>query len=267
MAGEQSYELLIRLLDADTEEKELQEYYEQWGPIEDCHIVRHKDTKKSKGYGFIRYIKTDAVDSAMDARPHVLGGKTIEAHRCAPPEYAKKVESKHSCNDLYLGDVKPEVTVEDLKTHFSHYGTVTEVSIPKKDGGDLRGFAVVKFDDYDPVDVCAFRKVHYINKNRLFASKYIDKKTMNDLRWKYDRENYVEPEGNNYQDAEFDQTDLIKDLLKKQLAALEYQGSNNVGPVKSGRGGRRGGWNNSRGGWNNRGGRGGKKENTDEEWM
>lgn len=241
MAGENAYELLVRHLPENTKDEDLKTFYEQWGVVERVDIIRHKDTKKSRGFAFVRFVKLESVNAAMAARPHELDGTKITPHRSAPADYAKKLESRHTCNELYVGDVKAEITEADLRSHFENYGNVGEISIPQGKNGELRGFAVVKFDDHDPVDICCYKKVHYIKDKRHFVSKYIDKKIMNDLKWKYERRD----NNDNEESQEIDQRELLKEVLKAQLSAL---GNDDSGPPQRNGGPQR-------------------KRNRNEEWM
>jgi RNA recognition motif-containing protein len=43
----------------------LQEAFEKFGHIEDCHIAKHPDGK-SKGFGFVRYSDPRDAEDAMD---------------------------------------------------------------------------------------------------------------------------------------------------------------------------------------------------------
>jgi len=251
MAGVNGYELLVRFSNLELEEKDLKQHFSRFGEVEYCQIIRHKDTKKSRGFGFVRFLKTDMVDRAMAARPHEIAGDEIKTNRRAPPDYAKKLESKHSVNELFIGDYKAEISEDDLKKHFSKFGNVTDVAVPKKESGELRGFAIVTFDDYDAVDVCSFKKLHYIGENRLVVSKYIDKKTMNSLHYKYNK-------NNEYSNALTDDPNLneiLKGVLTLQLAnVLDNQGEDGSSSNKNAKKGK--GANNNR--------RQGKKK---EEWM
>jgi len=196
MSGDQSCKLLVRNLSYDTTDEDLKKYYEKWGTVEDCKIMRNKETKKSRGFGIIRYVKALEVDDAMGSRPHELDGRTLEPHRGSPREYSSKPESHHTCNEIFVGGWKPEIEEEDLRDYFGQYGTIEEITIPKdkKDETKFRGFAVIKFDDYDPVDVTCYKRFHTIKNVKLQITKWINRKDMNELNRKYGRR---EGEGRN----------------------------------------------------------------------
>jgi len=230
MSFDNSCRLAIRNISYDSTDEDLKELYEKFGTVEDCKIMRAKDTNKSRGFGFVRFVKASMVEDAMNSRPHELDGRTLEPHRAAPKEYAKKPESHHTCNEIFIGDMKEEITEEDLKDYFGEYGTIERVAIPKdkKDETKLRGFAIVAFDDYDPVDVCCYKNVHYIKDKRLYVTKSINRKDMNELKRKYGNDNY-----GNYQSNG-------NGALLDTLLALTGLQSNFSGPQRNRRGGRGG---------------------------
>jgi len=182
-----SCKLFVRNISYRTSDKDLRAYYEKWGTVDDCQVMKDKSTGKSKGFGFVRYLKPSMVDEAMANRPHDLDDKKLEPHRASPKEYSAKPESHYTCNDIFVGGVRNGITDEEIRDYFGNYGTIVKVNIPKvkNDPSKVRGFAVVSFDDYDPVDVCCHKKWHNIQKFRLDVTKYIDKKDMDELVRKY----------------------------------------------------------------------------------
>lgn len=179
--------LFVRNLSYRTTDKDLKEYYGQWGKVEECSVMKDKGSGKSKGFGFVRYFKPSMVDEAMSNRPHELDDKKLEPHRAAPKEYSAKPESHYTCNDIFVGGVRAGLSDDEIREYFSNYGTIVKINIPKvkDDPKKVRGFAVVSFDDYDPVDICCHKKWHQINTWRLDVTKYIDKKDMEELVRKY----------------------------------------------------------------------------------
>jgi len=234
---------MVRNLSYDSTDADLKAYYEKWGTVEDCKIMRNRETQKSRGFGIVRYVKAAEVDDAMGSRPHELDGRTLEPHRAAPREYSQKPESHHTCKEIFIGAWKEEIEEEDLREYFGQYGNILEVSFPKdkKDETKFRGFATIKFDDYDPVDVCCYKKVHHIKDKRLFISKYIAKRDMDELNRKYGRrdEQEISMPNLNFGGGGDAQRALLQELLVKTLSEGGYQGKPSRG-AQRGRGGRGG---------------------------
>jgi len=182
-----SCKLFVRNLSYRTTDRDLKEFYGKFGSVDECAVMKDKQSGKSKGFGFVRFLKPAMVDEAMANRPHELDDKKLEPHRAAPKEYSAKPESHHTCNDIFVGGVKKGLSEQEVRDYFGNYGTIVKVNIPKnkQEPEKTRGFAVVTFDDYDPVDVCCHKKWHNIKQFRLDVTKYIDKKDMDVLVQKY----------------------------------------------------------------------------------
>ncbi|KAG7257210.1 hypothetical protein CRUP_004299 [Coryphaenoides rupestris] len=117
---EQLRKLFIGGLSFETTDESLRAYFEQWGILTDCVVMRDTCSKRSRGFGFVTYSAVEEVDAAMDARPHKVDGRmedTEEAH---------------------------------LKDYFSQFGKIDLVEImTDRNTGKRRGFAFVTFDDHD----------------------------------------------------------------------------------------------------------------------
>jgi len=257
MSGDNSCKIIVRNLNFDSTDEDVKAFYEKWGTVEDLKVMKNKGSGKSKGWAILRYVKASEVDAAMSARPHELDGRTLEPHRASPREYSQKLECHHTCNEIFVGKWTPDITEEDLKEYFGQFGTVEEVTCPKdkKDETKFRNFAIVKFDDYDPVDVCCYKKMHKIKEKNLIISKWIDRKTMNELKRKFGddnednfrggRDNFRGGRGNfrggrrgNFNNGGGSGDDLQKVLLQQLMGALGGQQSFE-GPMRgSKRGGR-----------------------------
>jgi len=184
MAEDSSCKLIVRNLNWDSKDEDVKTLYEKFGTVEECTIKRHKDSNKSKGFAVVKFAKDSMVDEAMSSRPHELDGRTLEPHRAGPIQYAKKLEARYKCNEIFIGGYVAEVTEDDLREYFGQFGNIEEVYIPKdkKDDTKVRGFATIKFDDYDPVDICVYKKFHTINEQKLDVTKYINRRKFDDLK-------------------------------------------------------------------------------------
>jgi len=182
-----SCKIIVRNLSFDSKDEDVKAFYEKWGTVEECSVKRHKDLQKSKGFAIIKYEKSDEVEEAMGSRPHELDGRTLEPHRAAPANYVKKLEARHKCNEIFIGGWVPELEEDDLREYFGQFGTIEEIAMPKdkKDETKYRGFATIKFDDYDPVDICVYKKHHEVKEHKLDVTKYINRRKMNELKERY----------------------------------------------------------------------------------
>ena len=66
--------LLIRNLASSTTEAELRELFEGYGSVQSCNLVMDKETRKSKGFGFVEMPKQGEAKAAMKN----LNGKLVD---------------------------------------------------------------------------------------------------------------------------------------------------------------------------------------------
>lgn len=57
--------LLIRNLDRNTTEQELQILFQKYGAVQACNLVLDKETNKSKGFAFVEMPKVGDAKAAM----------------------------------------------------------------------------------------------------------------------------------------------------------------------------------------------------------
>ncbi|NOQ34631.1 MAG: RNA-binding protein [Methylococcaceae bacterium] len=69
--------LIIRNLSRTTTETALQEIFEGYGTVQSCTLVIDKDTKQSKGFGFIEMPKVGEAKAAMKS----LNSKEIDGSK------------------------------------------------------------------------------------------------------------------------------------------------------------------------------------------
>ena len=58
--------------------QELKEFFTQWGEVEYCTVMLDRETKKSRGFGFVTYIHTeDAAKAKAEAHEQELHGRPV----------------------------------------------------------------------------------------------------------------------------------------------------------------------------------------------
>ena len=171
--------LFIGGLSYNSTEDDVREYFERFGRLEDCVVMKFPDSGRSRGFGFITFEKAYMVDDCQKSRPHELGGKAIECKRATPKQDAKKPEAQASVKKIFIGGLNDEVTDADLETYFGSYGRVLNVEQMKwNDTGKKRGFGFVEFDDFDPVDKICLVGRHSVMGRRLEVKKALSKQEM-----------------------------------------------------------------------------------------
>ena len=172
--------LFIGGLDYSTDNDSLKEYFSQFGTITDSIVMTFRDTKRSRGFGFVTYSSVEEVDACQAARPHTLNGKTVETKRATPKEDSQPGGSGgQTSTKVFIGGLKDGITDEDLQEYFAEYGTITSVEqLVEKSTGRKRGFGFVEFEDYDSVDRIILKGEHTIKDWRIDVKRAVSKEAM-----------------------------------------------------------------------------------------
>ena len=69
----------------------LKEYFGKFGPVKEAMVMRDPTTKHSRGFGFVTFSDTDAVEKVTQFGIHNLDGKKIDPKVAFPKESTPKV--------------------------------------------------------------------------------------------------------------------------------------------------------------------------------
>lgn len=174
--AEQFRKLFIGGLDYRTTDQSLKSFYEQWGEIVDVVVMKHPQSQKSRGFGFVTYSKSSMVDEAMKNRPHKIDGREVDSKRAVPrDESGVQTNANVNVKKMFVGGLK-EQSEEELKSYFGTFGNIISTNIVMdKQTGKRKGYAFIEFDDYDPVDKALLRKDHIIGGKSVTVKKAVVK--------------------------------------------------------------------------------------------
>jgi nucleolar protein 4 len=154
-------QLFIRGLAPTVTTEDLTTFFSESYPIKNALVVLDKETKVSKGYGFVTFADVeDAQRAKEELKGTELKGKKIavdfaEARqregeaKIAKPANRFKEEREQQMKDAQAPKIIVRnlpwsiATPDDLSKHFRSYGKVNFITLPKKPSGELRGFAFV----------------------------------------------------------------------------------------------------------------------------
>lgn len=141
-------------LNYQTSDEALRDYFAKYGTLTDYVIIKDAQTKRSRGFGFVKYSDSYMVDELMRQRPHYLDNRRLDIKRSTPRKESDKIENHANVNRLFVGGLCDAISEDDLTNYFSQFGRIVNVMIKKpKDGNaKTRYYGFVTFDDYDPVD-------------------------------------------------------------------------------------------------------------------
>ncbi|XP_069142422.1 heterogeneous nuclear ribonucleoprotein A3 homolog 2-like [Argopecten irradians] len=177
MGGQESDDKLKKLfiggLSFETTDDSLRTHFEQFGAVSDCVVIKDRETKRPKGFGFITYELEEGADNAQENRPHKLDGRQVETKRAMPRESG---ESSLSVVKMFVGGMNEDTTEEEVRDTFQGFGKITSVDLIKdKNTGKNKKFCFVSFEDYDSVDKCVLRKKFKIGMKEVEVKKALPK--------------------------------------------------------------------------------------------
>jgi len=127
-------------LNWDTTDESLRQYFEQFGEVDACTIMRDAGGR-SRGFAFLTFRDPAAVNAVM-VREHHLDGKIIDPKRAIPRLEHQKTQK------LFIGGLAPSVTSESMREFFSQFGTVIDSTVMvDRESGRSKGFGFVTFED------------------------------------------------------------------------------------------------------------------------
>lgn len=149
------FHIFVGDLSPDIETHQLRDAFAPFGQISDCKIIRDPQTLKSKGYGFVSFVKKEDAENAITGmNGQWIGSRAIRtnwASRKPPAPNSKESQkplvfeevygqsSATNCT-VYCGGILAGLTEELMQKSFSPYGSIQEVRVFKD-----KGYAFVRF--------------------------------------------------------------------------------------------------------------------------
>jgi len=131
--------LIVNYLPQYVSEEKLKEMFGKFGELEHVKLMLDKQTQTSMGYGFVKYVKPEAAAAAINA----MNGFQMDTKKL-------RVSYSHPRSEanVYIGNLKPSVTKEQLEELFKRFGTVVECKIlMDHESGQSKGCGFVKFEN------------------------------------------------------------------------------------------------------------------------
>jgi len=131
--------LIVNYLPQYVNEEKLKEMFSKFGELEHVKLMLDKQTQTSMGYGFVKYVKPESAAAAINA----MNGYQMDTKKL-------RVSYSHPRSEanVYIGNLKPSVTKEQLEDLFKRFGTVIECKIlVDHETGQSKGCGFVKFEN------------------------------------------------------------------------------------------------------------------------
>ncbi|KAK3762152.1 hypothetical protein RRG08_024960 [Elysia crispata] len=147
----------------ETTTKDLREYFEKYGEVTNCNLKTDYETKKSRGFGFVTFANTDAVQKALAEKEHKLHGRTIDPKVANPRQVNKKV---------FVGRLDPSITEDEVRAYFETFGPIEKLDLPyDKTKEQRRAFCFVEFKKVAAMKSCLEKTSHKIGTYEVEVKK------------------------------------------------------------------------------------------------
>lgn len=131
-------DLIVLGLPFATTEEEFKIYFnDTCGELSYCELKVDRDTKKSRGFGFIRFKTEEGAEAALKGHHELLGRKLEIRISRKKDDVAMK---------LFIGRLASGTTQEDVNDYFCDYGELIDVFVPQN---PFRGFGFITFASQD----------------------------------------------------------------------------------------------------------------------
>ncbi|KAM0330505.1 hypothetical protein ACHAQA_003451 [Verticillium albo-atrum] len=147
--------VFVQQLAARLRTRELKEFFEKVGPVNEAQIVKDRISQRSKGVGYVEFKSEDTVTQALQLTGQKLLGIPIivqltEAEKnrqVRTTETAGTQSNSIPFHRLYVGNIHFNVTEQDLQAVFEPFGELEFVQLQKDDTGRSRGYGFVQYRD------------------------------------------------------------------------------------------------------------------------
>ncbi|EXJ62219.1 hypothetical protein A1O7_02652 [Cladophialophora yegresii CBS 114405] len=147
--------VFVQQLAARLRTKELIQFFEKVGPVNEAQIVKDRVSGRSKGVGYVEFKNEESVPLAIQMTGQKLLGIPIiaqltEAEKNRQARNPEAQSSNHNSipfHRLYVGNIHFSITEQDLQNVFEPFGELEFVQLQKEEGGRSRGYGFVQFRD------------------------------------------------------------------------------------------------------------------------
>ncbi|KAK6845469.1 rna-binding rsd1 [Apiospora arundinis] len=148
--------VFVQQLAARLRTRELKEFFEKVGPVNEAQIVKDRISGRSKGVGYVEFKAEDSVTAALQLTGQKLLGipVIVQLTEAEKNRQVRTTDSSGNTNSipfhrLYVGNIHFSITEQDLQNVFEPFGELEFVQLQKDDNGRSRGYGFVQFREAD----------------------------------------------------------------------------------------------------------------------
>jgi len=180
-----SREVYVKNLSYDVKPEDVKEFFSEVGEVEDVTLPRFFDSGKPKGFAFVRFANSDAVEKAlgMDQRELLERPISVQVNkgRTSAPQARNRErgqgksfadeplsEKPDGCKTVFVGNLPWSYTDKQLEKLFAEDGDIVNARvITQRYTQRSRGFGYVEFADTDTADIAVKRNGQVVDERSI----------------------------------------------------------------------------------------------------
>lgn len=143
--------IFIKNLHPAIDNKALHDTFSAFGRILSCKVATD-EMGNSKCFGFVHYETAEAANAAIEnVNGMLLNDREVFVgkHVSKKDRESKFEEMKANFTNVFVKNLAPEYTEEELTKLFEPYGPITSLYLEKDQEGKSRGFGFINFNNHD----------------------------------------------------------------------------------------------------------------------
>eukprot|EP00727_Mastigamoeba_balamuthi_P007534 m51a1_g3400 putative rna-binding protein 39-like (836) ;mRNA; f:542121-545641 len=132
-------------------DRDIRAWFEKAGKVADVRLITDRNSRKSKGVGYIEFETMDSVPRALALSGQQMNGQTVmvqltqaEKNRAAATT-AVAPPVTTGPTKIHIGNLPPNISEADIKAIFALFGDIESVVLPTDTDGSSKGLAVVQY--------------------------------------------------------------------------------------------------------------------------
>ncbi|KAF3659854.1 RNA-binding protein 1 [Capsicum chacoense] len=177
----------------DTSDEMLKEHFSKYGSVVSCVIAKDRETGRPRGFAFVTFSDSSAVDLALQDAHEILG-RMVDVKKAIPRSEQHQHQQQNSrglnrnittngrsnvqfrTKKIFVGGLSANLTQEDFKSYFEKFGRITDVVVMHDNVTHRpRGFGFITFDSEDAVEEVMQKTFHELNDKLVEVKRAIPK--------------------------------------------------------------------------------------------
>lgn len=147
--------------------------FQKYLPPKACNLILDKSTKKSKGFGILKFENRHSADLFLKGAPYYFKNHQLEVKWLLPASKHQKSEKEKSKLRIFVGGIPKNYKDHNLNLYFSKFGRIASTKIIFGDNlKQSKGFGFVEFVNREAAEKVLEIGQHRNGKDKLDCKPY-----------------------------------------------------------------------------------------------